>query len=87
MDKELLVFNIYKDVPMTKHKLKEIRTKYKDINVTALRVKIVNYQIDKYGITLDSGRGFEFDTKEELHRKNNNWQKRRKTKYKTKEWY
>lgn len=87
MNKELLVFNIYKDVPMTRKNVQKIRAKYKDIDVTAVRAKIVNYQIEKYGISLQTGRGFNYESKEDLHRKNDNWQKRRKSKYKTKEWY
>lgn len=49
--KELIVFNKYKDkVFRNSSTLKgEITKKYKNIDVTKVYTKIVNYQINKYG--------------------------------------
>ena len=40
-----------------------MRKEYKNINVTRLRTRIINYQIDTYGAVLDIGK--EHHTKEE----------------------
>lgn len=53
MDKELIIFNLFKDKPIELDVFKSIlREKFKIDNYTPLYVKIINYQVDKYGCSL-----------------------------------
>ena len=59
------LFNKLKDAPvMTSHYM---RKRYKSINVTRLRTRIINYQIDVYGETIGINEKL---TKEEVKEKN-----------------
>lgn len=55
------LFNKLKDTTVMNSN--DMRKEYKNINVTRLRTRIINYQIDTYGSALDIGR--EYHTKEE----------------------
>jgi hypothetical protein len=54
MDKEQLIFELYKDKPIsnTTEFKKMLNGKFKVTDVMELYVKIVNYQIDRYGMSL-----------------------------------
>lgn len=56
MKKGDILFALYKDKPTDgSRKFQRNLKKYKEeVNLNNLYVKIVNYQIDKYGTTLDS---------------------------------
>lgn len=56
MDKNKLIFNIYKDkVIVSKNFKKEVKEKYglNDVEASDMFVKITNYQIKKYNGRLD----------------------------------
>ena len=53
MDKNKIIFNMFKDVPVDVGVFKGIvKGRYKMDNYYEIYVDIVNYQIDKYGIQL-----------------------------------
>jgi hypothetical protein len=56
MDKEELLFQMLKDNTKTSTDIKrgELQKKYPDINISDLHKRIINYQVKKYGISLNS---------------------------------
>ena len=78
MNKLELVFNIYKDeIIKNKEFRRKIKEKYgfSDIVISNLIVRIVNYQIKKYGSRKSND--VEIYTREELRRKSLNARKRK----------
>lgn len=57
--KELYVFNLYKNASLGNAELFRglINKKFKGLDVNAIYKKIVNYQVKKYGSTLDNKNG------------------------------
>lgn len=56
MDKEELLFQMLKDTMQTSTNIKrgELQKKYPDVNISDLHRRIINYQVEKYGISLNS---------------------------------
>ena len=56
MDKEELLFEMFKDSVVTGTDVKRayLQKKYPDINISNLHRRIVNYQVEKYGTSLNS---------------------------------
>ena len=53
MEKEKIIFNIFKDIPVDIDIFKGIvKGRYKMDNYYEIYVEIINYQIDKYGCQL-----------------------------------
>ncbi len=65
---EELIFELYKDKVIKNRKsfIKEMQSKFRDVNVSELYVRIVNYQINSYGEMLKNY--VEWINKEELRR-------------------
>lgn len=59
MDKEELLFQMFKDTVETgsEYRRNELQKKYPDVKISELHIRIVNYQVKKYGKSLNS-RGF-----------------------------
>jgi len=56
MNKEEFLFELYKDTTQTGDELKraELQKKYPDVKISDLHRRIVNYQIEKYGYSLNN---------------------------------
>jgi len=56
MNKEELLFELFKDTAETGTDIKraDLQKKYKDVNISELHRKIVNYQVEKYGTSLNN---------------------------------
>lgn len=56
MDKEELLFEMFKDTVATGTDQKRacLQKQYPDVNISALHRRIVNYQVAKYGTSLNS---------------------------------
>ena len=86
MDREVLIFNIYKDQPLIAKKFKQKIIEMYHISLEEARnlfVKINNYQIKKYGRKLDTLNEYVPYSKEELYKIGNTarqrkYEKRRK---------
>ena len=67
-----LIYNLYKDETIKCENFRtEISRKYKltDIEISNIYVKIVNYQIKKYGGRLEKGTNMELLTREECKKR------------------
>ena len=56
LDKEQLLFEMYKDTTKTgdENLRSELQKKYPDVNISNLHIRIINYQVKKYGRSLNS---------------------------------
>lgn len=54
MDKEALLFELYKDTTETSNEKKRavLKAKYPDVDISGLHIKIIKYQVKKYGASL-----------------------------------
>lgn len=86
-DRELLLFNIYKEQPITREKFAKIEKNNPDINFSLLKTNLINYQVEKYGIELKFLYDIKWECRQELHKKNANAQSRRSARFKAKEWH
>ena len=71
MDKEELLFELYKDLCIEVRKFRAIlkkQFKIEDKKITDIYAKINNYQIQKYGKRIEKDDQIDFKTKEDLKR-------------------
>lgn len=78
--KEDIIFSLYKDKPLVNSKkfTEQIKSKFGEVNTKELHLRIVNYQIDTYGYTLDDGDCGYYANYEENQRKIINAKNRKK---------
>lgn len=72
--KEDILFAMLKDKPVLKRK--EFEKKYPNVNVSDLRLRIINYQVMRYGIQLS--KDVEFVDDYDRNRASNNAKSRKK---------
>ena len=56
MNKEEILFQMYKDTVATGDEKSRylLQQKFPDVNISNLHIKIANYQVEKYGYSLNS---------------------------------
>ena len=78
MNKEELLFVMYKDTVETGNEKKRavLKAKYPDVNISNLHIRIINYQVKKYGCSLNDGRANKEDYKAKMLKVKNRRRKR-----------
>lgn len=73
MDKEELLFQMFKDTVETgsEYRRNELQKKYPDVKIGELHIRIVNYQVKKYGKSLNSRSFIKTDYLNKRKRKEN----------------